>query len=163
MSRVKQLARVVPELGDFGVIDHAPDSGSMVRIEARGARAFLQVGGGRWVESVCPTEEGEYVWTRKRTAVPVECDVRIGDDRRWRVEALGVEDESAGYHPRHTVWSWSAGVGSTRDGRSVGWNLANNSIAQLVVTGHNLVADRRYVEACESFRQATRKALNLMP
>jgi hypothetical protein len=39
------------------------------------------------------------------------------------VQARGIEDESAGYHPRHTVWSWSAGVGRTKDGRSVGWNL----------------------------------------
>jgi hypothetical protein len=36
-----------------------------------------------------------------------------------------VEDESAGYHPRHTVWSWSAGVGRTVEGRSVGWNLVS--------------------------------------
>jgi hypothetical protein len=113
---------VVPELGDFGVIDHAPDEGSLVRIEAHGVRAFLRVGSARWVEAVCPTDDGEYVWTRKRAGVPVTCDVRIGD-RRWQAEALGVEDESAGYHPRHTVWSWSAGVGRARDGRSVAWNL----------------------------------------
>ena len=36
-----------------------------------------------------------------------------------------MEDESAGYHPHHTVWSWSAGVGRTMDGRSVGWNLVS--------------------------------------
>jgi hypothetical protein len=35
-----------------------------------------------------------------------------------------MEDESAGYHPRHTVWSWSAGVG-TAGGRPVGWNLVS--------------------------------------
>ena len=114
---------VVPELGDYGVIDYAPDEGSMVRIESRHARAFLRVdAGGNWVESVCPTSEGHYVWTRKRAGVPVDCDVRIGE-RSWHVDALGVEDESAGYHPQHTVWSWSAGVGRTRDGRAVGWNL----------------------------------------
>jgi hypothetical protein len=32
-------------------------------------------------------------------------------------------DESAGYHRRHTAWLWSAGVGTARDGRPVGWNL----------------------------------------
>ena len=63
------------------------------------------------MEAVCPSEGGEYAWTRKRVDVPVDCDVRIGE-QRWRVEARGVEDESAGYHPHHTVWSWSAGVGS---------------------------------------------------
>lgn len=113
---------VVPELGDFGVVNYAPDEGSLVRIEAGRVRAFLRVGSARWVEAVCPTADGEYVWTRKRADVPVECDVRI-DDRRWRLEARGVEDESAGYHPKHTVWSWSAGVGQTRDGRSLGWSL----------------------------------------
>ena len=115
--------------GQEGIVNYAPDEGSVVRIEARRAktdelRAFLRFGGGRWVESVCPSGEGEYTWTRKRADVPVECDVRVGD-RRWRVKARGVEDESAGYHPHHTVWSWSAGVGLATDGRSVGWNLVS--------------------------------------
>jgi hypothetical protein len=115
--------------GADGLVHHAEDGGSVVRIEgshpeAGEARAFLRVGGGAWVEAVCPNDGGEYVWTRKRVDVPVECDVRIGE-KRWRVEARGVEDESAGYHPHHTVWSWSAGVGRTSDGRGVGWNLVS--------------------------------------
>jgi hypothetical protein len=114
---------------DGGLVDHAEDRGSLVRIEAQhpdagSVRAFLRMEGGRWVESVCPTSEGEYVWTRKRADVPIACDVRIGD-RRIEVEARGMEDESAGYHPHHTVWSWSSGVGRSRDGRSVGWNLVS--------------------------------------
>ena len=118
---------VVAELGDMGVLDYAPDEGSLVRIDSdvRGpedVRAFLHCGSGKWAEAICPTDEGQYVWTRKRADVPIECDVRVGD-RRWRVEARGMEDESAGYHPRHTVWSWSSGVGRTTDGHSVGWNL----------------------------------------
>jgi uncharacterized protein DUF2804 len=87
-------------------------------------RADLTFGDARWVEAVCPTPEGEYVWTRKRADVPVECDVRV-DGKRWQLRARGVEDESAGYHPRHTVWSWSSGVGRLDDGRSVGWNLVS--------------------------------------
>jgi hypothetical protein len=116
---------------DHGRIDWAPESGgSEVRIEAapkdgsEHVRAFLRVGEGAWAESICPTGEREgYVWTRKRI-VQVECDVRIGE-RRIRAEARGVEDESAGYHPHHTVWDWSAGVGETADGRQVGWNLVS--------------------------------------
>jgi hypothetical protein len=92
-------------------------SGDQVRLR-------LRSGDGSWVESVCPTAAGGYVWTRKRCDVPIHCDVRIGE-RRWKLEARGVEDESAGYHPRHTVWSWSAGVGRSADGRSVGWNLVS--------------------------------------
>ncbi len=118
---------VVAELGDAGVLNYAPDEGSLVRIEGGNresgrARAFLRFGSGTWVEAVCPTEDGLYVWTRKRVGVPVECDVRI-DDRRWRFEGRGMEDESAGYHPHRTVWSWSSGVGQATDGRAVGWNL----------------------------------------
>jgi hypothetical protein len=108
----------------------APSEGSTTRIEATHpeagqVRAFLRFPGvGRWAEAVCATGEGGYVWTRKRADVPVDANVRIGD-QRWRFDARGVEDESAGYHPRHTVWSWSAGAGRTTDGRSVGWNLVN--------------------------------------
>jgi hypothetical protein len=85
------------------------------------ARLDLVVGEGRWAEAVCP-DDGAYVWTRKRCDIPISCDVRVAG-KRWQLEARGVEDESAGYHPRHTIWSWSAGVGRTADGRSVGWNL----------------------------------------
>jgi hypothetical protein len=110
-----------------GQVLHAPDEGSVVRIESKhpdvgDVRAFLRFGGGRWVEAVCPTDDGQYTWTRKRVGVPVECDVRFSGNRLVS-EARGVEDESEGYHPRHTVWSWSAGVGTISDGRSVGWNL----------------------------------------
>lgn len=104
----------------------------MTRIEsiALGVSVKLRIGEGRWVESICPSgEEGKggepgYVWTRKRMA-PVECDVRLPGERRIRGQAFGIEDESAGYHPRHTVWSWSAGVGTAADGRAVGWNLVS--------------------------------------
>ena len=104
----------------------AHNGGTLMRIqaehpEAGEVRCFLRAGSGVWVESVCPNGAGAYVWTRKRI-VPVTCDIRIGD-QRFEIEATGIEDESAGYHPRHTVWSWSAGAGTLTDGRSVGWNL----------------------------------------
>jgi hypothetical protein len=93
-------------------------------MSGEGVRVRLRFGDGQWAESVCASGEEAYVWTRKRCDVPVKCDVRLGE-KRWQVEARGVEDESAGYHPRRTVWSWSAGVGRARDGRSVGWNLVS--------------------------------------
>lgn len=117
---------------DTGRVDWAPEGGrALVRIEAAAKggedplRAFLHVGEGEWVESVCATGEdgGGYTWTRKRV-VPVECDVRIAD-RRIRCQARGIEDESCGYHPSHTVWDWSGGVGRTTDGRDVAWNLVS--------------------------------------
>ena len=98
--------------------------GELIRIMAgKDVRANLRPGEGRPVETVCPAED-QYVWTRKAADVPFECDVRV-DGKRWQLQARGVRDESAGYHPRHTVWSWSAGVGRTGDGRSVGWNLVS--------------------------------------
>lgn len=113
---------------DAGQVLWAPDEGeATVRIEApaRGGservRGFLTVSGGEWVESVCPVGEANYAWTRKRPAA-VELDVRIGE-RRIRAQARGIEDESCGYHPRETEWSWSAGVGRAADGREVAWNL----------------------------------------
>ena len=114
------------EDGEGAPVDNAPDDGSVVRIEAThpdagAVRGFLRTGGGEWAECVCPNGEDGFVWTRKRV-VPVEIDIRFGD-RRIRCKARGIEDESAGYHPRHTVWSWSAGVGTLTDGREVGWNL----------------------------------------
>ncbi len=107
--------------------DFAPEEGVMVRIEAKHpelgeVRAKLRVGPGQWAECVCPGAEGAYVWTRKRADVEVECDIRT-DDGRTRLTARGTEDESAGYHPRHTVWNWSTGAGTDTRGRSIGWNL----------------------------------------
>jgi hypothetical protein len=55
--------------------------------------------------------------------VPVRGRVEV-DGREYPIDAAaGFVDESAGYHHRHTVWKWSAGVGRTADGRRVGWNL----------------------------------------
>jgi hypothetical protein len=63
-----------------------------------------------------------FAWTAKQADVPVRGAVRL-DGRTLEIDARGVVDVSAGYHPRHTQWKWSAGVGRTDDGRSVGWNL----------------------------------------
>jgi hypothetical protein len=98
------------------------DPGVVTWIDAKEARAKLEVGEGKWAMSVCPNGEGGWVWTRKRIA-PVTCDIRLPDGREWKTTAFGIEDESYGYHPRRTVWSWSAGVGEAADGRPVGWNL----------------------------------------
>ncbi|MGH2951366.1 MAG: DUF2804 domain-containing protein [Solirubrobacterales bacterium] len=111
-----------------GLVEYVSEEGSVDRVEAKhpeagDVRAFLRFSGaGAWAEAICPAGERGYVWTRKRVGAAVEADVRAGGER-WRLTGLGAEDESAGYHPRHTVWSWSAGVGTTADGRAVGWNL----------------------------------------
>lgn len=95
--------------------------GERIEIEARDVRASLVLGEGTPIEAKCPSGSG-WGWTRKRCGVPVRGTVEAGG-RRWDVDALAVDDESAGYHQRHTSWLWSAGVGHAEDGRSVAWNL----------------------------------------
>lgn len=95
--------------------------GPRVRVDSRGVRADLRFGECEPVESICPSGSG-WGWTRKRAGVPVAGTIEAGG-RRWEVDAEGVDDESAGYHRRHTSWHWSAGVGRAADGRPVAWNL----------------------------------------
>jgi hypothetical protein len=98
---------------------------AVTRIESGEVRAKLVIDGGDWQEVVCPAPDGRaerFVWTRKRVS-PVQVDVTLPGGRRIKTAMRGVEDESAGYHPRHTEWSWSAGVGVAAAGRAVGWNL----------------------------------------
>lgn len=97
--------------------------GPRVEIDARGLRASLTLGEAAPIETICPSSGGSgWGWTRKRAGVPFTGEVEAAG-RSWKVNALGVDDESAGYHQRHTSWHWSAGVGSAADGRAVAWNL----------------------------------------
>ena len=118
------------ERGEGGAWPIGSDEpGVVTHVDSKLLKATLRIGEGEWVESVCPTGEGSgpsegYVWTRKRIA-PIVCKIELPDGRRFGREAFGIEDESCGYHPRRTVWSWSAGVGTAADGRAVGWNLVS--------------------------------------
>jgi hypothetical protein len=97
-------------------------AGARTRIESGELFIRMHVGDGDWAEAVCSNGGGGYVWTRKRIS-EIRCDLQLPGGEHVRETMRGIEDESAGYHPRHTVWSWSAGVGTARDGRAVGWNL----------------------------------------
>jgi hypothetical protein len=92
-----------------------------VEIRSREVRASLSLGECTPIEALCPSGSG-WGWTRKRAGVPVSGTVEVAGRQR-PVEALGVDDESAGYHRRLTSWHWSAGVGRAADGRAVAWNL----------------------------------------
>ena len=96
-------------------------AGPEVRIRAPGVRADLMLGEGQPVEAICPSGRG-WGWTEKRAGIAVRGTVEI-EGRRQAVDALGVDDQSAGYHQRNTSWFWSAGVGAAADGRGVAWNL----------------------------------------
>jgi hypothetical protein len=98
--------------------------GRSVSVRSRSIEFDLELGEGIPVECMCPNGEGGYTWTRKLAGEPVSGEVRIGR-RTSRLEGLAVEDDSAGYHPRHMTWKWSAGVGAATDGRRVAWNLVS--------------------------------------
>lgn len=97
--------------------------GPRLEIDSPDLRASLDLGEVQPIETICPSGAA-WSWTRKRAGVPVTGTVEI-PGRRWRVEAHAVDDESAGYHARHTNWHWSAGVGRATDGRPVAWNLVD--------------------------------------
>jgi hypothetical protein len=75
------------------------------------------------VETIC-RDGAQYVWTRKQAAVPVRGEARLAGETVV-LDGLGVVDDTAGYHDRHTEWRWSAGVGRLADGRAAGWNLVS--------------------------------------
>jgi hypothetical protein len=92
-----------------------------LRIADGDVEVDIAVEEGPGVETVCP-QGAQYAWTRKQAGAPASGSVRIGETA---MPLLGraVIDDSAGYHARHTAWRWSAGVGVSRDGAEVGWNL----------------------------------------
>jgi hypothetical protein len=97
--------------------------GPRVELRSRGVNATLDLGDGEAVESLCPSGRA-WAWTRKRAGIPARGTLEAGGRRR-QFEARAVDDESAGYHARHTAWSWSAGVGTAVDGRAIAWNLVS--------------------------------------
>jgi hypothetical protein len=98
--------------------------GSSVRVQAPGVRIDLALEESPGVEVVSPvSSRGAYIWTRKQACVPVSGSVEIDGATHPIDASAGFVDDSAGYHPRHTTWRWSAGVGRAVDGRPLGWNL----------------------------------------
>jgi hypothetical protein len=103
--------------GSAGVRIDGPE----VALDAPGVRARLRLDEVEGVETL--SRHGEsYIWTRKQGGVRVSGLIEI-DGSPLQFDARGMVDDSAGYHARHTVWSWSAGVGTSVDGRALAWNL----------------------------------------
>lgn len=95
--------------------------GPRVEIRTAEVKASLVLGETEPVEVI--SESGRaWGWTRKRAGVPVSGRIEVAG-RTIEAEGFGVDDESAGFHARHTAWSWSAGIGTDVEGRALGWNL----------------------------------------
>ena len=97
--------------------------GPRLEVDSGQVTASLVFGDVEPVEVVCPSGRG-WGWTRKRAGVPVRGRISVGD-RVFEIDGEGVDDESAGFHARHTAWFWSAGVGRSTDGRRLAWNLVD--------------------------------------
>jgi hypothetical protein len=95
--------------------------GPRVTVRSRDVQIELDLGESEAIECACRYGDG-YTWTRKRAGMAVRGTVRSGG-RVHELAGRGVDDESAGYHPRRTSWRWSAGVGRSRAGEDVAWNL----------------------------------------
>ena len=96
-------------------------AGPRLEIDGRGLRASLELGDAASIEATCPSGKS-WAWTRKRAGIPIAGTVEV-PGRRLQVSGRGVDDESAGYHQRHTSWLWSAGVGVSVEGYNLAWNL----------------------------------------
>src|SRR4051812_3087721 len=97
--------------------------GSSVSVESGDVRISLELEESDGIEIATPVgDRGNYIWTRKQGDARVRGSVVI-EGRKRQIEGIAFVDESAGYHPRHTVWNWSAGVGRAAGGERVAWNL----------------------------------------
>jgi hypothetical protein len=97
--------------------------GDRLVLSSAAARVSLRLGECEPVEVVCPSGRG-WGWTKKRAGIPLTGSIEA-DGRSWKIDGPGVDDQSAGYQARHTRWSWSAGVGTSTDGRALAWNLTS--------------------------------------
>jgi hypothetical protein len=98
-------------------------SGSRVKVRAGDVQLDLELDERGGVEIVSPAGgNGTYIWTRKQADVPARGTLVV-DGRRTEIDGVVFIDDSAGYHPRHTAWKWSAGSGRSADGAAVSWNL----------------------------------------
>ena len=75
------------------------------------------------VEAICPSGSS-YAWTRKQGGVPARGTIALEGQPRV-IDSRAIIDDTAAYYGRHTSWSWSAGLGVGRDGRSLAWNLVS--------------------------------------
>jgi len=75
------------------------------------------------IETVCASGRG-YAWTRKQGGIRARGTIELGGSRRT-VDARAVIDDTAAYYERHTRWRWSAGVGESREGQALAWNLVS--------------------------------------
>jgi Domain of unknown function (DUF2804), C-terminal len=116
-ERLRERTRMLRGRGRIAV-----EEPGRVLVDDEDVKIDLRLDEGPGVETVTPAGRA-WIWTRKQGGVPARGTVAV-DGRTIELDGPAFVDESAGYHDRATEWSWSAGNGTTADGRPVAWNLA---------------------------------------
>jgi hypothetical protein len=107
---------IQPAAGGRNVSVNAPD-GIRIDLEFRDDRDPLRL--------VSQAGYNGWVFTRKSAGLPVDGEIRWGD-QVWRCDetSRAAIDWSCGFMRRETAWNWASISGVLPDGRSVGLNLA---------------------------------------
>jgi hypothetical protein len=90
----------------------------------RGVALELELDEDDGFEALCANGR-KHVWTRKQAGIAAHGTLTVGEQPARELRARAVIDDTAGYHARHTEWSWSAGVGQSPDGAPLAWNLVS--------------------------------------
>lgn len=98
-------------------------SAGRAEVTAPGLRLSLCLGETEAVETLSASGSS-WIWTHKQAGVRAQGSAEVAG-RRFEIDSEAVVDHSAGYHRRHTVWRWSAGVGRSEAGERVAWNLVD--------------------------------------
>jgi hypothetical protein len=106
-------------LGQRGAVRF--DAGRL-RVEDGGLLLDVRLQEDDGITARCPHGRGE-VWTRKQAGITSRGTLALDGGPPRQIDGLAVIDDTAGYHARHTEWSWSAGVGRSPEGVPLAWNL----------------------------------------
>jgi hypothetical protein len=143
--------------------------GPSASVRSHGVEIELELGDAEPVECACRYGEGGYAWTRKRAGMSARGKVRAGELIR-ELDGRGVDDESAGYHPRRTSWLWSAGIGRSSRGAEIAWNLVSgindperSSERAIWVDGAPLEPDPVEFEGLDAIRFADGSRIEFTP
>lgn len=117
--------RAERRLHERTVLGHGPVAlaTGAVHVRARAVTIDLVLAETSGIETVCASGQS-YAWTRKQGGIAARGTVTVGG-RTIPFDGRAVIDDTAAYYQRHTRWRWSAGVGTTVDGRALAWNLVD--------------------------------------
>lgn len=76
------------------------------------------------ISTLVPSHRRPFHYTYKATMLSVDVELAVNGHSE-RFTAIGLLDFSKGYPPRRTYWNWASGVGETKNGGCLGFNLVS--------------------------------------